>query len=134
MIKLHFVGRNGCSPWNDRKTLLHSQESKTHGTLSGRDRSSPFCYQIPRTLHMYRLCNVSCSWIFLPFASAFPFTNHGIHSLLEEGGTIFTFEGSRTKCPSRVTLRIHSPQFYWKVSSLDKPGDTYYVLFCAPTR
>ncbi|PKI78588.1 hypothetical protein CRG98_000965 [Punica granatum] len=35
--------------------------------------------------------------------------------LLEEGGTVFTFEGSLRKCPLRVTLRINSPQFYWKV-------------------
>ncbi|KAK4775674.1 hypothetical protein SAY87_023635 [Trapa incisa] len=39
----------------------------------------------------------------------------GSVTFLEEGGTIFTFEGSRIKCPLRVTLRIHSPQFYWKV-------------------
>ncbi|XP_047309455.1 uncharacterized protein LOC124912860 [Impatiens glandulifera] len=37
--------------------------------------------------------------------------------LLEEGGTMFTFEGSKKKCPLKVTLRIHSPQFYWKVAT-----------------
>ncbi|KAI4373884.1 hypothetical protein MLD38_011947 [Melastoma candidum] len=36
-------------------------------------------------------------------------------TLLEEGGTIFTFEGSQKKCPLTVVLRIHSPRFYWKV-------------------
>ncbi|GAU25286.1 hypothetical protein TSUD_17990, partial [Trifolium subterraneum] len=35
--------------------------------------------------------------------------------LLEEGGTIFTFEGSKKKCPLKSVLRIHNPQFYWKV-------------------
>ncbi|KAF8016552.1 hypothetical protein BT93_H1921 [Corymbia citriodora subsp. variegata] len=35
--------------------------------------------------------------------------------LLEEGGTMFTFEGTTEKCPLTVTLRIRSPQFYWKV-------------------
>ncbi|XP_047307604.1 uncharacterized protein LOC124911197 [Impatiens glandulifera] len=41
----------------------------------------------------------------------------GCLTLLEEGGTIFTFEGSKKKCPLKVTLRIHSPQFYWKVAT-----------------
>ncbi|KAF8015942.1 hypothetical protein BT93_H1476 [Corymbia citriodora subsp. variegata] len=36
-------------------------------------------------------------------------------TLLEEGGTMFTFEGTVKRCPLKVTLRIHSPQFYWKV-------------------
>ncbi|KAH9648729.1 Amino oxidase domain-containing protein [Citrus sinensis] len=34
--------------------------------------------------------------------------------LLEEGGTIFTFEGTRKNCHLKTVLRIHSPQFYWK--------------------
>ena len=36
------------------------------------------------------------------------------HSLLEEGGTIFTFEGARKKCLLKVSLTVHNPQFYWK--------------------
>lgn len=39
-------------------------------------------------------------------------------SLLEEGGTIFTFEGTVKKSSLKVYLRIHSPQFYWKVYTL----------------
>ncbi|XP_071726328.1 uncharacterized protein [Rutidosis leptorrhynchoides] len=35
--------------------------------------------------------------------------------LLEQGGTMFTFEGTKKKCPLKVCLRIHSPQFYWKI-------------------
>ncbi|XP_071726326.1 uncharacterized protein [Rutidosis leptorrhynchoides] len=35
--------------------------------------------------------------------------------LLEQGGTMFTFEGIKKKCPLKVCLRIHSPQFYWKI-------------------
>ncbi|XP_023877942.1 uncharacterized protein LOC111990399 isoform X2 [Quercus suber] len=35
--------------------------------------------------------------------------------LLEEGGTLFTFEGSMKKCSLKTVLRVHSPQFYWKV-------------------
>ncbi|PHU21208.1 hypothetical protein BC332_06315 [Capsicum chinense] len=37
--------------------------------------------------------------------------------LLEEGGTMFTFEGTEKKSPLKVYLRVHSPQFYWKVAT-----------------
>ncbi|KAK2453969.1 Cyclopropane-fatty-acyl-phospholipid synthase [Trifolium repens] len=47
------------------------------------------------------------------FLSAYITT--GSLMLLEEGGTIFTFEGSKKKCPLKSVLRIHSPKFYWKV-------------------
>ncbi|KAK1362614.1 tuberculostearic acid methyltransferase UfaA1-like [Heracleum sosnowskyi] len=35
--------------------------------------------------------------------------------LLEEGGTVFTFEGTAKKSSLKVYLRVHSPQFYWKI-------------------
>ncbi|XP_061994799.1 uncharacterized protein LOC133712711 isoform X2 [Rosa rugosa] len=35
--------------------------------------------------------------------------------LLEEGGTMFTFEGSKNDCSLKSVLKVHSPQFYWKV-------------------
>ncbi|KAG2727821.1 hypothetical protein I3760_01G176800 [Carya illinoinensis] len=35
--------------------------------------------------------------------------------LLEEGGTKFTFKGNMRICPLKTVLRVHSPQFYWKV-------------------
>ncbi|XP_030508263.2 uncharacterized protein LOC115723007 [Cannabis sativa] len=35
--------------------------------------------------------------------------------ILEEGGTMFTFEGNTKKCSQKTTIRVHSPQFYWKV-------------------
>ena len=37
------------------------------------------------------------------------------NSLLEEGGTIFTFEGSTKRCSYKTAIKVHSPQFYWKV-------------------
>ncbi|KAL0414266.1 UNVERIFIED_CONTAM: putative fatty acid methyltransferase [Sesamum radiatum] len=40
-----------------------------------------------------------------------------VTSLLEEGGTIFTFEGTRQKSTLKVTLRVHKPAFYWKVAT-----------------
>ncbi|PHU00149.1 putative bifunctional TENA-E protein [Capsicum chinense] len=36
---------------------------------------------------------------------------------LEEGGTMFTFEGTEKKCSLKVYLRVHSPQFHWKVET-----------------
>ncbi|KAI7730769.1 hypothetical protein M8C21_008056 [Ambrosia artemisiifolia] len=35
--------------------------------------------------------------------------------LLEEGGTMFTFEGTKKKSPLKVYLKVHNPQFYWKI-------------------
>ncbi|KAJ6689220.1 hypothetical protein OIU85_005604 [Salix viminalis] len=35
--------------------------------------------------------------------------------LLEEGGTVFTFEGTSKKCSLKTVLKVHSPQFYWKI-------------------
>ncbi|CAM8988394.1 unnamed protein product [Rhodiola kirilowii] len=35
--------------------------------------------------------------------------------LVEEGGTMFAFEGSIKKCQMKTVIRVHSPQFYWKV-------------------
>ncbi|KAL6185167.1 hypothetical protein ACLB2K_041302 [Fragaria x ananassa] len=43
------------------------------------------------------------------------FISVGCLILLEEGGTMFTFEGSRKDCSLRSILKVHSPQFYWKV-------------------
>ncbi|KAH9618837.1 hypothetical protein KSS87_006533 [Heliosperma pusillum] len=45
------------------------------------------------------------------------FISAGCLSLLEDGGTILTFEGSRKLCPLKVALRVHNPQFYWKVAT-----------------
>ncbi|XP_055828344.1 uncharacterized protein LOC129896457 [Solanum dulcamara] len=45
------------------------------------------------------------------------FIETGFIILLEEGGTIFTFQGTDRKCSLKVLLRIHSAQFYWKVAA-----------------
>ncbi|KAL4591009.1 hypothetical protein LXL04_003957 [Taraxacum kok-saghyz] len=37
--------------------------------------------------------------------------------LVEEGGTMFTFEGTKKKSPLKVYLKVHSPQFYWKIAT-----------------
>ncbi|KAH7573191.1 hypothetical protein JRO89_XS03G0086700 [Xanthoceras sorbifolium] len=43
------------------------------------------------------------------------YINTGHLIFLEEGGTIFNFEGARKSCPLKTILRIHNPAFYWKV-------------------
>ncbi|GAB2294349.1 hypothetical protein Dimus_028557 [Dionaea muscipula] len=45
------------------------------------------------------------------------FISAGCLILLEEGGSIFTFEGTSKKCTLKVALRVHNPQFYWKVAT-----------------
>ncbi|KAK6278793.1 hypothetical protein POUND7_019060, partial [Theobroma cacao] len=35
--------------------------------------------------------------------------------LLEEEGTVLTFTGSMEKCSLKVVLKVHNPQFYWKI-------------------
>ncbi|KZV16995.1 hypothetical protein F511_30518 [Dorcoceras hygrometricum] len=37
--------------------------------------------------------------------------------LLEDGGTIFTFEGTRKISVLKVSIRVHTPLFYWKVAT-----------------
>ncbi|KAM3326865.1 hypothetical protein P3S67_001991 [Capsicum chacoense] len=36
---------------------------------------------------------------------------------MEEGGTVFTFQGTDRKCSLKVSLRIHTTQFYWRVAT-----------------
>ncbi|KAH0640464.1 hypothetical protein KY285_037050 [Solanum tuberosum] len=45
------------------------------------------------------------------------FIQTGCIILLEERGTIFTFQGTERKCSLKVSLRVHSMQFYWKVAT-----------------
>ncbi|KAH9764135.1 Amino oxidase domain-containing protein [Citrus sinensis] len=44
--------------------------------------------------------------------------------LLEEGGTMFTFEGTRKNNHLKTVLRIHSPQFYWKILIANRDLDS----------
>ncbi|MBA0555564.1 hypothetical protein Golob_025736 [Gossypium lobatum] len=43
------------------------------------------------------------------------FISTGCVILLEEGGTMFTFEGTSNRCSLKTVIKVHSPHFYWKV-------------------
>ncbi|KAG7626303.1 S-adenosyl-L-methionine-dependent methyltransferase [Arabidopsis thaliana x Arabidopsis arenosa] len=43
------------------------------------------------------------------------FISIGCVTILEEGGTMFIFGEKDSTCPLKSILKIHSPQFYWKV-------------------
>ncbi|XP_010532680.1 PREDICTED: uncharacterized protein LOC104808649 [Tarenaya hassleriana] len=43
------------------------------------------------------------------------FISMGYVALLEDGGTVFKFGGKHPKCTLKSVIKIHSPQFYWKV-------------------
>ncbi|XWS39151.1 hypothetical protein CRYUN_Cryun18bG0025500 [Craigia yunnanensis] len=43
------------------------------------------------------------------------FISLGCVIILEEGGRIFTFKGSMEKCPLKTVLKVHNPQFYWRI-------------------
>uniref|UniRef100_A0A3Q7GXS8 Cyclopropane-fatty-acyl-phospholipid synthase n=1 Tax=Solanum lycopersicum TaxID=4081 RepID=A0A3Q7GXS8_SOLLC len=45
------------------------------------------------------------------------FVQTGCIILLEEGGTIFTFQGRDRKCSLKVSLTVRNMQFYWKVAT-----------------
>ncbi|XP_026387753.1 uncharacterized protein LOC113282864 [Papaver somniferum] len=45
------------------------------------------------------------------------FISTGSLILLEDGGTVYTFEGTKGKCHLKSVLRVHNPQFYWKIAT-----------------
>ncbi|KMT16559.1 hypothetical protein BVRB_3g048510 isoform B [Beta vulgaris subsp. vulgaris] len=45
------------------------------------------------------------------------FISVGCIILLEEGGAVLTFEGSDKRYTWKTVLRVHNPQFYWKVAT-----------------
>ncbi|XP_062074042.1 uncharacterized protein LOC133778192 isoform X2 [Humulus lupulus] len=45
------------------------------------------------------------------------FITAGCLIILEEGGTMFTFEGNTKGCSLKVAIKVHSSQFYWKVAT-----------------
>lgn len=72
------------------------------------------------TKYLY-LISLLMNHLFMVFLSAFS----TLDSLLEEGGGILTFEGSEKRCTWKTVIRIHNPQFYWKVVLLG------WFLYCA---
>ncbi|KAL3683325.1 hypothetical protein R1sor_001347 [Riccia sorocarpa] len=45
------------------------------------------------------------------------FIRTGHLQILEAGGTIFDFIGTKEGCGLKVTIRVQSPQFYWKIAT-----------------
>ncbi|KHG07382.1 Ribosomal L11 methyltransferase [Gossypium arboreum] len=43
------------------------------------------------------------------------YVSPGCIIFLEEGGRIFTFKGNMEKCPLKSVLKVHNPQFYWRI-------------------
>jgi len=41
----------------------------------------------------------------------------GCVTLLEQGGTMFTFGGNNDKNLTKVVIKVHSPTFYWKIAT-----------------
>ncbi|CAA6659196.1 unnamed protein product [Spirodela intermedia] len=45
------------------------------------------------------------------------YVNAGCLVLLEDGGTMFSFQGTSSENSKKSVLRIHSPLFYWKITT-----------------
>lgn len=45
------------------------------------------------------------------------YVSTGCLTLLEEGGTIFVFEGTSGKAHTKSVLKVHNPLFYWKIAT-----------------
>ncbi|KAK8706462.1 hypothetical protein V6N13_050027 [Hibiscus sabdariffa] len=43
------------------------------------------------------------------------YISFGCVIIMEEGGRIFTFKGNMEKCPLKTVLKVHNPQFYWRI-------------------
>ncbi|GFP83401.1 probable fatty acid methyltransferase [Phtheirospermum japonicum] len=50
------------------------------------------------------------------------FITTGCLILLEEGGCVYTFEGIQRTSLLKVSLKLHTPQFYWKVATKGELG------------
>ncbi|XP_060671387.1 uncharacterized protein LOC107422769 [Ziziphus jujuba] len=61
------------------------------------------------------------------------FISSGCLILLEEGGTIFTFGKTTKRCSIKTVLKVHNPQFYWKVMTQAEFGfaDAYVNGDCS---
>ncbi|XP_052163545.1 uncharacterized protein LOC127780650 [Oryza glaberrima] len=54
-------------------------------------------------------------------------------TLLEEGGTMFSFGEAGKKCQAKCVMRVHDPLFYWKVATEADLGlaDAYINGYCS---
>lgn len=81
---------------------------------------------------VYGVLKSSCEHVTIPKSIEPSWTETGARLIVErflktfiatgcliilEGGSIFTFQGTVETCSLRVVIRIHDPQFYWKVAT-----------------
>lgn len=60
------AGWPSCGTWYAQKDMCCFKQPQTHGTFIDGNRSPPSCYQVPWTVYLYRLFNVSsfCLYVF----------------------------------------------------------------------
>ncbi|CAN6180117.1 unnamed protein product [Urochloa humidicola] len=49
-------------------------------------------------------------------------------SILEEGGTMFSFGRSCERCPEKTVIQVHDPHFYWKLVTESDLGFAYAYI------
>ncbi|CAL5079938.1 unnamed protein product [Urochloa decumbens] len=52
----------------------------------------------------------------------------GNMSILEDGGTMFSFGRSCERCQTKTVIQVHDPQFYWKVATEADLGFAYSYI------
>lgn len=51
-----------------------------------------------------------------------------LHSMLEDGGTSLSFGKTCERCQLKCVIRVHNPQFYWKVLFVLSLRLAYFIL------
>ncbi|TYI60318.1 hypothetical protein E1A91_D10G096100v1 [Gossypium mustelinum] len=92
---------------------FHEDELKAgmdaaHGILG---RHSSVVYS-PKHLSPSFMETMACLFVAKFFQQ---YVSAGCIIFLEERGRIFTFKGNMEKCPLKSVLKVHNPQFYWRI-------------------
>ncbi|ONM04716.1 uncharacterized protein [Zea mays] len=56
------------------------------------------------------------------------FITIGNFSMLEDGGTSLSFGKTCERCQLKCVIRVHNPQFYWKIATEGDPGFAYSYI------
>ncbi|XP_020531014.1 uncharacterized protein LOC18447304 isoform X2 [Amborella trichopoda] len=96
--------------WGFHEDGLKAGMVAAHGVLQEK------CVLLQNKRHMVlSLMELGARSVITEFLNRFIST--GNLCLLEDGGTVFYFEGANRKCYLKSVLRIHHPSFYWKVAA-----------------